>query len=201
MRATLQIILSGERLTKSAICVASPCSPATLYRYFPDIKQAAEDCFLSDAAKAFGAPYFRGLKSACEEHSSLQSRLHAIIELQNTYVLSHMKFVRAVAKVTTRNDLPVNEPLKLALFFCDKLAEEELGPYASDDAKNTLARELEQVVGYRAMLSCYQLALAENTNYRDHCRRIVQTIVGGNTAAVDSVKSSPLTRLGFSSHR
>lgn len=186
LRATLGIILSGEKLTKSAICRETPCSPATLSRFFPDLEVARINCFLGAAAKEHGAPYFKGLQNSLENNATLRSRLSAIIEVQNAYVHSHLKFIREVARVSMLYEHAADEPARIATHFSRRLSQDTLGPQALSDDVKLLDAQLQQIIGYNAMLNCYQVAMNAGVSYKDHCEQLCQSVLshlGKNTAA------------------
>ncbi len=185
--ATLGIILSGEKLTKSAICRETPCSPATLFRFFPDLEVARINCFLGAAAKEYGAPYFRGIQASIENNTSLRGRLSAILEVQNAYVHSHLNFIREVARVSMLDEYSADEPAMLAIHFGRKLAQDALGPHASAEDLKLLDAQLQQIIGYNGMLNCYQVALNAGVSYKDHCEQLCKSILsqfGNNIYAV-----------------
>lgn len=186
LRATLGIILSGEQVTKSAICRETPCSPATLSRFFPDLEVARISCFLGAAAQEHGAPYFKGLQNSLENNATLRSRLSAIIEVQNAYVHSHLKFIREVARVSMLHEHAADEPARIATHFSRRLSQETLGPQAPSDDVKLLDAQLQQIIGYNAMLNCYQVAMNAGVSYRDHCEQLCQSVLshlGKNTSA------------------
>lgn len=186
LRATLGIILSGEKLTKSAICRETPCSPATLSRFFPDLEVARINCFLGAAAKEHGAPYFKGLQNSLENNATLRSRLSAIIEVQNAYVHSHLKFIREVARVSMLHEHAADEPARIATHFSRRLSQDTLGPQALSDDVKLLDAQLQQIIGYNAMLNCYQVAMNAGVSYKDHCEQLCQSVLshlGKNSSA------------------
>lgn len=197
LRATLGIILSGEKLTKSAVCRETPCSPATLFRFFPDLEVARINCFLGAAAKEYGAPYFKGIQASLDNNATLRSRLSAILEVQNAYVHSHLNFIREVARVSMMDEYSADEPAMLAIHFSRKLAQDALGPHASSEDQKLLDAQLQQIIGYNGMLNCYQVALNAGVSYKDHCEQLCRSILsqfGKTTYAVSWDAASSGTR-------
>ena len=177
LRATLGIILSGEKLTKSAICRETPCSPATLSRFFPDLEVARINCFLGAAAKEYGAPYYKGLQNSLENNATLRSRLSAVIEVQNAYVHSHLKFIREVAHVSMLYEHGADELNRMATHFSRRLSQDTLGAQALSEDVKLLDAQLQQIIGYSAMLNCYQVAMNTGVSYKDHCEQLCQSVL------------------------
>ena len=191
LRATLAIILSGEKLTKTAICSQTPCSPATLFRFFPDLEVARVNCFLGSAAKEYGSPYLRGLQAALANHSTLRGRLNAIVEVQNAYVHSHLNFIREVARVSMLDEYQAEEPAQLAMHFSRRLAEDTLGPHARTEDLRLLDAQLQQIIGYNAMLTCHQVAINAGISYKDHCEQMSKSVLN----QFDMISYSPAHEL------
>lgn len=177
LRATLGIVLAGEKLTKSAVCRETPCSPATLSRFYPDLEIARINCFLGSAAKERGTPYFKGLQKSLENNATLKNRLRAIVEVQNAYVHSHLNFIREVARVSMLPEHFADEPAKLAVHFSRRLSQDALGGQALTEDLKRLEAQLQQVIGYNAMLNCYHVAMNAGLSYKEHCEQLCQSIV------------------------
>lgn len=177
LRATLEIILSGKKLTKAAVCSETPCSPATLFRFYPDLEVAQRNCFSGMAARDYAKPFYSGLESTWDKHATLADRLTAIIDLQNAYVHTHLNFIKELMRAALTADISANSPAILSQNFCRRLAQDTLSPTAAAADVNMLEAQLQQLIGFHAMLNGYQVASSAGVSYKDHSTVLAKAIL------------------------
>lgn len=177
LRAILDLTLKEKPLTKAAVCANTPCSPATLYRFFPDLDVALRESFLSLAAKAIGAQYYEGLVKALDDHKSLEARLQAIVRMQGFFIRSNRDFVREVAKTVSLDPELQTEPGKLAKIFPDKIIFDAVPNLTSEAAVDRLREPLRRLIGYTAMDDTYTSAQRLGSTYEVLCEAVIQDVL------------------------
>ena len=192
LRATLDIILSGKKLTKTLICSETPCSPATLFRFYPDIEVARANCFRGAAAKEYSQPFYKGVELALDRHSTLINRLTAIIDVQNAYVHTHLTYIKEVTRASLTDDSAPDTPAKLNKDLCHRLAQDTLGLNAALEDINMLEAQLQQLIGFNAMLSGYQVASSSSVPYIDHSKLMAKAILSQLKTSTQRHRLMPL---------
>ena len=196
LRAILELKLQEKPLTKAGVCANTPCSPATLYRFFPDLDAAVRESFLSLAAKAIGAQYYEGLVRALDDNQGLEARLHAIVRMQGFFIRSNRDFVREVAKIVRLDPELETEPGKLAKTFPDNIIFDAVPNLTSEAAIDKLREPLRRLIGYTAMNDTYSSAQGLGTTYEMLCESVIEDVLEQfalvtNTAASKTPSTTP----------
>lgn len=169
LRAVLNLITSGEKLSKARVHQTTPCSPATLFRFYPDLEVARVECFFGMAAQEIIQPYFNAMTTIADTNPTLAERLHAITRLQHAFVLSQLSFVREFTRISLDDPSLQGQKADETIAFCARLAQEALDGEATPVQQSRLAAQLQQIIGFQAMFNSYQVAQKAGIAFTEHC--------------------------------
>lgn len=178
LRAVLGLVLSGDKLTKSKVCEGTPCSPATLFRFYPDLEAARLECFGSSAAHEIISPYIQGLHAIEQTQPDLSQRLKSIIRLQHAFVLSQLNFVREITRASIGEEWIQEQSIgNSTTAFCRRLAEQAMGDHSTSQDIGRLDAQLQPIIGFQAMYNGYQVSQKAGIPYPEHADLLAKALL------------------------
>lgn len=185
LRAVLTIVLEERELTKPAVCAQTPCSAATLYRFFPDLKRAERESFSCQAAQSIDAPFRNGLLRALHSETGLEACLRAIVQHQGFFIRTNLQFTRKVSQTLfsqpeTNADATTALETATGAFlqgFIDNLIQRKAAALTGEVDRESLRVTLRELIGYQALDQSYRAAQEQGVTYEDYCEALIQEAV------------------------